>query len=194
MKQANVSTIVGIDEVGRGCIAGPLTVSAYVTKIDTFVDGVNDSKLLSSKKRNNIYSALKNGLFYVYHTPVSIIDKINIYQATLHTMKKLLLDLDIEPSETVVLVDAMPITIKGYNIQSIIRGDQTSYAIACASIVAKVNRDLLMCEYHELYPEYGFNNHKGYGTSQHRENVSKYGRKEDVHRKSFKIQYEGVVL
>lgn len=175
--------ICGIDEVGRGCLAGPLVITAIIMKYDKIIEKVNDSKKLTPKTRELLYQQiLSNCLTYqIIEVDIDTIDELNIYQATKQAMIKACKE--IKNENTLFLSDAMPLGIK--NNIAIIKGDSKSYAIACASIVAKVYRDNLMIELSKDYPLYYFEQHKGYGTKKHLKAIDKYGYLENVHRKSF---------
>lgn len=175
--------ICGVDEVGRGPLAGPVTVAAYVTDFSRLTEGVNDSKKLSEKKREKLFSELKdNAVCYnVVSLDNNVIDKINILNATKQAMKQAIEGLTVKPD--VVLIDAVELDIP-YRTHSIIRGDALSYSIAAASIIAKVTRDRFMTELDAVFPEYGFASNKGYGSKKHIEALLKYG-PTPLHRKTF---------
>lgn len=177
----------GIDEVGRGPIAGPLVVCGIIMKEDSNILGVKDSKKITEKNRNILNEKILEDAEYVSikEVDVSIIDEINILNATKKAMQEIIDEL--EEKSSVCLVDA----VKGleaknpeYNILPIIKGDDTSYSIACASIVAKVYRDNLMEKYEEKFPGYEFSKHKGYGTKAHYDAILENGMT-NIHRKSF---------
>lgn len=175
--------LIGIDEVGRGCLAGPVVVCAIKPDYTKIVDGVNDSKKLSAKKRKALaQEILASCLDYVIvEKSNEEVDRLNIYQATKQAMneagEQLIKDNDL------ILVDAMPLN-DNLNHHSFIKGDATSYAIACASIVAKVYRDELMQELDLKYPGYDLENNKGYGTKKHLAGLDKLGYTK-IHRLSF---------
>lgn len=175
--------ICGVDEVGRGPLAGPVTVAAYVTDFSRLTEGVNDSKKLSEKKREKLFSELKDKAvcYNVVSLDNNVIDKINILNATKQAMKQAIEGLTVKPD--VVLIDAVELDIP-YRTHSIIRGDALSYSIAAASIVAKVTRDRFMTELDAVFPEYGFASNKGYGSKKHIEALLKYG-PTPLHRKTF---------
>ena len=177
--------ICGIDEAGRGPLAGPVVVAAVIMPEDSMIEGVNDSKKVSEKKRENLYdqiisSAIAWGVGII--DPKEI-DDINILNATKKGLTTALLELTERPD--VILVDALTgIDTLGIPYQSIIKGDAKSYSIAAASIIAKVTRDRIMREWDEIYPEYGFEKNKGYGTKAHIDVIKNQGIC-SIHRKSF---------
>lgn len=175
--------ICGVDEAGRGPLCGPVSVCAVVMPMSDMIEGVMDSKKVSEKKREKLYDEItQKALSYkCVMLDNTIIDEINILEATKKAMREAILGLNIEPD--LVLIDAVKIALP-YETRSIIKGDATSYAIAAASIIAKVERDRLMAEYDKEYPEYGFLKNKGYGTKAHIEAIKKYG-PTPVHRKTF---------
>ena len=181
-----IRTIAGIDEAGRGPLAGPVVAAAIVFPSGTFIKGVEDSKKLSEKRREELFplineQALSVGVGIVEH---DVIDRVNILQATVLAMHKAIDDLTLKPE--FVIVDGNYFRHDVYPYQTIIDGDEQSFTIAAASIVAKVTRDRLMREFHVQYPLYGFAQHKGYGTKQHLEAIKRYGLC-DIHRRSFDL-------
>lgn len=177
------SLIAGMDEVGRGPLAGPVVVACVIMNLENIIPEVTDSKKLSEKKREALYPQILDNALCVSIAEVSekVIDEINILQATKLAMKNAVEGLKIKPD--VVLIDAVKLDIP-YKTVSIIKGDLRSYSIACASIVAKVYRDKMMVDLSNKYPEYGFEKHKGYGTKDHIDALAKYGAC-DIHRKTF---------
>lgn len=176
--------VCGIDEVGRGPLAGPVVTAAVILPKDCKILYLNDSKQLSEKKREELYDVIMKEAVSVslgYNSPERI-DEINILQATLEAMRNSVLNLNVCPD--VLLNDA--VTIPGIPIKQvpIIKGDAKSISIAAASIVAKVTRDRMMVEYDKVYPEYGFAKNKGYGSAEHIAALKKYG-KTPIHRNSF---------
>lgn len=167
------SLIAGTDEVGRGPLVGPVVAAAVILPKNYTLDGLNDSKKLSEKKRNEYYNILvKDAVSYaVGVVDAKEIDKINIYEASRKAMIKALEGLSVKPD--FILSDAMPLPFD--NSQAIIHGDALSLSIAAASVIAKVTRDEMMYELDKMHPEYGFKNHKGYPTKKHLENLKKYG-------------------
>ena len=177
--------ICGIDEAGRGPLAGPVVVAAVVMPQDSMIEGVNDSKKVSEKKREKLYDEIiSNAIAYgVAIIDQKEIDDINILNATKKGLTEALMQLSEKPD--IILVDALTgIDTLGIPYQSIIKGDAKSYSIAAASIIAKVTRDRIMRQLDELYPEYGFEKHKGYGTKAHIEVIKSKGIC-PIHRKSF---------
>ena len=176
--------ICGIDEVGRGPLAGPVVAGAVILPKDCDILYLNDSKQLSEKKREELYEvimekAVSVGLGYV--SPERI-DEINILQATFEAMREAISKL--EPQPDLLLNDAVTIPKVTIKQVPIIKGDAKSISIAAASIVAKVTRDRLMVKYDSVFPEYGFASNKGYGAAMHIEALQKYG-PTPIHRKSF---------
>lgn len=183
-KYSEYDYICGIDEVGRGPLAGPVVAAAVILPKDSYYQYLNDSKKVSEKRRNKLYDeitaeAVSYGIGLV--SP-DIIDDINILQATYVAMKKAIDALSIRPQ--MILVDAVHIPDIGIPQVGIVKGDAKSISIAAASIVAKVYRDRLMTEYDALYPEYKFAKNKGYGTKEHMQALHEIGMS-PIHRKSF---------
>ena len=175
-------TVVGIDEAGRGPLAGPLVVAGVVFPVGYDSGEINDSKQLSEKKREQLYDIIvRDALFYqIEIVEPEEIDRINILEADRAAMTRIALK---APTD-IVLTDAVDLYIKK-SVTSLIKGDTLSCSIAAGSILAKVTRDRLMYEYDKLYPEYGFAKHKGYGTKAHMEALQKYGAC-PIHRRSFR--------
>ncbi|MBO5344983.1 MAG: ribonuclease HII [Clostridia bacterium] len=167
--------IAGMDEVGRGPLAGPVCVACVIMPLDDVIEGIDDSKKLSEKKRDALFEKIKEKAiaYSIEMVDEQTIDKINILEATKLCMKKAVEKLEIKPD--VVLVDAIKSLDVTVPIRGIIKGDALSYSIGCASILAKVTRDRLMVELAKEYPEYGFEKHKGYGTKVHIEALKEYG-------------------
>ena len=181
--------ICAIDEVGRGCLFGDVVSCAIIMPKDEYIDGVNDSKKLSPKKREELYTKILESSIAVGigRANPDIIDKVNIKMATHISMINALENLrDKEGKKIItdcVLIDAETIET-GIFQKAIIKGDESCYSIACASIIAKVYRDNLCNKWAEKYPNYGIEKHKGYATKYHREALKTYGPTE-MHRKSF---------
>jgi ribonuclease HII len=184
--------IAGVDEAGRGPLAGPVVASAVIFAPDMLIDGVNDSNKLTEKKRETLFhmiheKALAVGIGIVDH---EVIDRINILQASFLAMNKALELLSIKPQQ--LLVDGNFFRHEKYPVENIIKGDSLSHSIAAASIIAKVTRDSLMMELHEQYPHYGFAKHKGYGTKAHIDAIRLHGYC-PIHRRSFHVgSLEGI--
>ena len=173
---SKIETICGIDEAGRGPLAGPVVVAAVIMPKDSMIEGVNDSKKVSEKKREILYEQIINEAiaYGVGIIDQKEIDKINILNATKKGLTTAIKELKIKPQR--ILVDALNgIDTLGIPYTSIIKGDAKSYSIAAASIIAKVTRDRIMREWDEIYPEYGFEKHKGYGTKMHIDAIKEYG-------------------
>jgi ribonuclease HII len=178
--------VVGIDEVGRGCLAGPVVACAYIAKPKVYLPGVNDSKKLSFEKRCALFDLLINNCqdYAIGVIDPDVIDDINIYWASIEAMKIAFNKLNAKPD--IALIDGVNIENLGVPTQKIIRGDALSYSIAAASIVAKHIRDQMMIDLHRFYPHYGFNEHKGYATKKHIEAIKEWGITKH-HRVSFKL-------
>ena len=176
--------IAGIDEVGRGPLAGPVVASAVIFDKKTYIDGVNDSKKISKKKRDIFYDQIKLKALYIGIGMIhpKEIDAINILNATKKAMKLAIQNLGIVPE--ILLVDGNQIEFSEYKQENIIKGDSKSFSIASASIIAKVTRDRMMEEYAKILPEYGFESHKGYGTEKHIKAIIE-NKASIIHRKSF---------
>ncbi|MCF6137088.1 ribonuclease HII [Pseudalkalibacillus berkeleyi] len=175
--------IAGVDEVGRGPLAGPVVASAVILNKDTKIIGLNDSKKLSERVREQLYEEIIEQSIAIGVGIVSAeeIDQINIYQASKLAMKKAIEDLPIDPDY--LLIDAMNLDVD-LPQDSIIKGDAKSVSIAAASIIAKVTRDRYMKKMEDIYPHYSFGNNVGYGTAEHLQALSHYGITPE-HRKSF---------
>lgn len=178
------AVVAGVDEVGRGPLAGPVVCACVVMPLEDMIDGINDSKKLSEQKREKLYDTIREtALAYsIAELGPEVIDEINIYQAVKLAMKRSIEGLSLKPE--LVLVDAMKDLDVNVPCKAIIKGDAQSYNIAAASVVAKVYRDRIMRSMDEKYPEYGFARNKGYGTAEHIAALKKYG-KTDIHRESF---------
>ena len=177
--------ICGIDEAGRGPLAGPVVVASVILPQDSMIEGVNDSKKISEKKREKIYEQIINEAvcWSVGIVDQKEIDEINILNATKKALTMAIKELKIKPEH--ILVDALThINTLEIPYTSIIKGDATSYSIAAASIIAKVTRDRIMLKWDKVYPLYGFARNKGYGTAEHMMAIRKYGIC-PLHRQSF---------
>jgi len=181
----NFRFVAGIDEAGRGSLAGPVVAGAVIFKEGIYIEKLDDSKKLTSSQRETLYAQIKNkavavGVGVVYQDEI---DKINIFNATIKSMKLAIANLNIQPD--FLLVDGLTIPELSIPQEKVIDGDARCCCIAAASIVAKVTRDHLMEELDKIYPQYGFAKHKGYGTAFHLQALKKY-KPCDLHRKTFK--------
>ena len=176
--------IAGVDEAGRGPLAGPLVIAAVVMPQEFFISGLNDSKQISASKRDKLYDEILQKALSVSVNIVSIsnIDELNIYRATQQGMAEVLLHLDKQPD--VALIDAMPVEAGDIKTVSLVHGDALSASIAAASIIAKVTRDRIMEKLDTLYPAYKFANNKGYGSKDHMQAIDQDGVTE-WHRRSY---------
>ena len=176
--------IAGVDEAGRGPLAGPLVIAAVIMPQEFFISGLNDSKQISASKRDKLYDEILQKALSVSVNIVSIsnIDELNIYRATQQGMAEVLLHLDKQPD--VALIDAMPVEAGDIKTVSLVHGDALSASIAAASIIAKVTRDRIMEKLDALYPVYKFANNKGYGSKDHMQAIDQDGVTE-WHRRSY---------
>lgn len=180
-----IQYIAGIDEAGRGPLAGPVVIGCVIMPQNSFIEYVNDSKKVSETKREMLYEKITNEAI-AWSTGIvwqDEIDEINILNATKKALTMAIDNLKVKPDK--IVVDALEkIETRGIPYISIIKGDAKIYSISAASIIAKVTRDRIMREYDEIYPEYGFSGHKGYGTAKHIQAIKEYGIC-SLHRKSF---------
>jgi len=180
-KKRGFRFIIGVDEVGRGSLAGPVVAAAVTLKNFSFQAHIDDSKRLSPAQREKAFPEIVNkSIFGLGIINEKIVDRLNILVATRLAMEeavaKLIVKLDYPPKNKVqILVDGIVNLDTGYPFTNIIKGDAKSKSIACASILAKVVRDRMMSVYHQVYPQYGFLAHKGYGTSLHQRAIKKFG-------------------
>jgi ribonuclease HII len=176
--------IAGIDEAGRGPLAGPVVAAAVILDPNIVIPGINDSKKLSEAKREFLYDEICNKAISIGTGIVDekTIDEINIKQATFMAMEMAISNLKVKPD--CILIDAEKLINVPIHQISIVKGDSLSISIAAASIVAKVTRDRILGEYDKKYPQYGFGKHKGYGTKQHIESIRNFGLL-PIHRRSF---------
>ena len=176
--------VCGVDEAGRGPLAGPVCAAAVILKDNQIIEGVNDSKKLTEKKREALFDVIKNEVldYSIAFSTVEEIEEMNILNATMLAMKRAVEGLNTKADYALIDGNRFPpLDIQG---EYVIKGDAKSMSIAAASILAKVSRDRLCYEYAKKYPEYGFDKHKGYGTKAHTEAILKYGPCE-IHRLSF---------
>ncbi len=174
--KTGVKSICGIDEAGRGPLAGPVVVAAVIMPKDSMIEGVNDSKKVSEKKREALYEKITEEAIAwgVGIIDQKQIDEINILQATKKGLTMAIKELKVKPER--IIVDALTgIDTLGIPYTPIIKGDAKCYSIAAASIIAKVTRDRIMRQWDEIYPQYGFEKHKGYGTAAHIAAIKEYG-------------------
>lgn len=184
--ESGYEQVAGIDEAGRGALAGPVIAAAVILPINCPLNGLNDSKQLSAKQRSRLFDE-------IHRVAVSIgvgsvdnhgIDRLNILNATLLAMREAVEKLTPQPD--CILVDGLYLPQVDIPGEAIIKGDSRSYSIAAASIIAKITRDRLMSELDRTYPHYGFLKHKGYPTRQHRQAIAQFG-VSDIHRHTFKL-------
>ena len=182
---SGANLICGIDEAGRGPLAGPVVLAAVIMPRNSMIEGVNDSKKVSEKKREKLYDLITDEAiaYGVGIIDQKEIDRINILNATKEGLTMAVKELN--PKPDLIIVDALSkIDTEGIPYKSIIKGDAKCYSIACSSIIAKVTRDRIMRQWDEVYPQYGFIKHKGYGTAAHISAIKEYGLR-PLHRLSF---------
>jgi ribonuclease HII len=182
----HITRVAGVDEAGRGPLAGPVVAAAVIFEPEVRLPLVNDSKKLTERKREELYhrileKAVAIGVGTVSH---GVIDRINILQASMLAMNKAIDQLKVEPQQ--LLVDGNFFRHERVPVENIIKGDELSHAVAAASIIAKVTRDSLMKVYDEIFPHYGFAKHKGYGTREHVAAIHRHGLCE-IHRRTFHV-------
>ncbi|OGU46901.1 MAG: ribonuclease HII [Ignavibacteria bacterium RIFCSPLOWO2_02_FULL_55_14] len=187
-RERGLSIIAGVDEAGRGPLAGPVVAAAVVFGSDIVIEGVDDSKKLSPERREILAAAIRStalavGVGIVSHEEI---DRMNILRATFHAMEIAVRSLKVHPD--MLLIDGNAYRDTTFPYVTIVDGDALSHSIAAASIIAKVERDTIMKEFDAIYPEYGFAAHKGYGTERHREAIRKHGFC-PIHRRSFKVHF-----
>ena len=177
--------ICGVDEAGRGPLAGPVCAAAVILPEDTVIEGLDDSKKLSEKKRERLYNEIieKATAYCVAYGTEEEIESVNILEATFIAMNRAIDGLKVKPDFAIIDGNRVP---KGIKIPcaTLVKGDSKSMSVAAASILAKVTRDRLMLTYDEKYPQYNFKKHKGYGTKEHTELLKQYG-PSPIHRLSF---------
>jgi ribonuclease HII len=185
LRRVGFAYVAGVDEVGRGCLAGPVVAAAVVLHPDKHIRGICDSKLVPEAEREKLHATIvrHSVAWAVASADPTEIDRINIHQASLRAMQRAILSL--APLPDVVLVDAFRVPDIPMAQRGVPHGDRRCSAIAAASIVAKVTRDRLMKELHTQDPRYGFDRHKGYATADHLEAVARFGYS-DAHRRSFR--------
>ena len=183
--EAGYKFICGVDEAGRGPLAGPVFAAAVILPMDCEIEGLNDSKKLSEKKREALFDVIKEKAiaYSVASASVDEIEEFNILKATYLAMNRAILGLHIAPDFAIIDGNRIPDNAPT-KCEALIKGDFKSMSVAAASILAKVSRDRLLVEYDQKYPQYNFKKHKGYGTKEHYEAINKHGICE-IHRKSF---------
>ena len=183
--KSGYSFVCGVDEAGRGPLAGPVCAAAVILDPSVELEGVNDSKKLSEKKREALFDVIcqKAVAYSIAFATVKEIEEVNILNATYLAMNRAIEGLSVKADFALIDGNRVPKDIK-IDCQTVVKGDAKSLSIAAASILAKVTRDRLLLEYDEKYPQYNFAKHKGYGTAEHMEAIRKYGVSE-VHRPSF---------
>lgn len=187
---SGMTYVAGVDEAGRGPLAGPVVAAAVIFPEEVFIPELNDSKLLSPAKRERLTQQIKSAAVCVgvgQSSPEEI-DRMNILQASLLAMRRAVEDLFVTPD--ILLIDGTQ-ELPAYSRpqKAIVRGDRRTASVAAASIIAKVRRDTIMRDYHRIYPQYGFDRHKGYPSPAHREAIRKYGFC-DIHRRSFNVKFD----
>jgi ribonuclease HII len=185
LRRLGFVSVAGVDEVGRGCLAGPVVAGAVILDSERYIPRVCDSKTVTALERERLYGQITRRAvaWSVMSADPEEIDRINIHQASLRAMQRAVLSLS--PLPDMVLVDAFRIPEIPMAQRSVVHGDARCTAIAAASILAKVTRDRMMLELHGRDPRYGFDRHKGYATRDHLDAVARYGYSE-VHRRSFR--------
>lgn len=179
------SCICGVDEAGRGPLAGPVCAAAVILPAGAAIEGLDDSKKLTEKKRERLYDIIKETAvaYSVAYGTLEEIETVNILEATYLAMNRAIEGLTVKPDFALIDGNRVPRGIK-ISCETIVKGDSKSMSVAAASVLAKVTRDRLMLEYDKKYPEYNFKKHKGYGTKEHTELIKQYGPCE-IHRLSF---------
>jgi len=173
--QCGFSRIAGVDEVGRGCLAGPVVAAAVVLRPDVLIPGIDDSKLLGPEERERAAENIRRAAlaWAVVEIAADVIDRVNILEASKLAMHQALRRLD--PAPDCAVIDAVSLAGLPFPALPVVRGDSVSYSVACASILAKVERDRLMVDLDRVYPAYGFAAHKGYGVPEHRAALATHG-------------------
>ena len=185
-QQSDYKQIAGIDEAGRGALAGPVIAAAVILPLNCSINGLKDSKQLTPKQRDRLADEIHNTALSVGIGSADnrVIDRLNILKATLLAMQKAIEKLTPQPDY--LLIDGINLPTTDIQAEAIPKGDSRSYSIAAASIIAKTTRDRIMIEFDRTYPNYGFQKHKGYPTSQHRQAIAQFGAS-DIHRQTFKL-------
>ncbi len=186
LASGGIEYIAGVDEAGRGPVAGPVTAAAVILPLDVIIKDVRDSKQLSERSRESVAESVKEKAidFSVAHVPNETIDSVNILNATRIAVRTAVESLKIKPQ--VVLIDGKFLNMKDMTCISVVKGDSTVFSIAAASIIAKTARDELMYSYSREFPEYSFERNKGYLTAKHLEAIRRHGFS-PIHRRSFTV-------
>ncbi|MDQ7786382.1 MAG: ribonuclease HII [Thermodesulfovibrionales bacterium] len=184
LRKKGFPLIAGIDEAGRGPLAGPVVAAAVVLKTGTRIDGLRDSKKVPEKERESLFSEIKNtavdmGIGIVDHADI---DRLNILRATRYAMKLAVENLSLQPD--LLIIDAVSLPSVSIHQLTPVKGESVSASVAAASIIAKCVRDKIMIDYHKLYPQYNFSKHKGYSTREHMQKLQEFGPC-PIHRRSF---------
>lgn len=189
--EMGVDHVAGVDEAGRGPLAGPVVAAAVIMPREKVIHGLNDSKQLTALVREKLFDTIHDEALAVAVglSPVEDIDRINIYEAAMQAMREAVRKLSLKPGA--LLVDGFPIRGLDLRQRAVKGGDALSHTIAAASVVAKVTRDRLMADLHRQYPAYGFDKNKGYATMEHREALNRRG-PSPAHRRSFRLDYSSI--
>jgi ribonuclease HII len=187
LRKENMGFLCGVDEAGRGPLAGPVVAAAVIFHEDVYIEGVHDSKQLTPEVREKLFSEIMEnciccGIGIVNNVEI---DELNIYNATLLAMTTAVSKLTQFPE--LIMADGNFYRHTNTKVLNLVKGDEKSFSIAAASILAKVTRDRIMCDYQDIYPNFSFATHKGYATKAHIEEIQKYGYT-DIHRRSFKLK------
>jgi|YelNatPaOPRAMG01_1025707.scaffolds.fasta_scaffold01508_16 ribonuclease HII len=185
IREEGINVIAGVDEAGRGPVAGPVTAAAVILPVDNLIIGVADSKKMSEKVREKLAFKIRDTAldYSIVHVDNETIDHINILNATRLAVRRAVERLKIKPE--IILIDGKFLNVPGYNCVSVVKGDEYIYSISAASILAKTTRDDLMRKYSITYPKYRFDKNKGYLTAEHLSAISLYGLS-PIHRRSFR--------
>lgn len=186
-RRNGINYLCGVDEAGRGPLAGPVVAAAVIFSDDVYIEGVFDSKKVTPDVREQIYEEVKEkALAYsvgvIHHLEI---DEVNILMATKRAMKEAIRKLNVEPE--LILADGNFYNHRKCKVNNIVKGDEKSFSVAAASILAKVTRDRMMCDYEKKFPNFSFSRHKGYGTKEHIQEILDYGYTE-IHRRTFRLR------
>jgi ribonuclease HII len=196
VRKCNTGSLCGVDEAGRGPIAGPVVAAAVIFDDDVYIDGVFDSKQVTKKRREELFDEIVHtarcwGIGIVDNEEI---DAMNILNATKQAMSMAISRLNEVPGVVIADGNFYSSGVAGVSVKNVIKADEKSFSAAAASIIAKVTRDRMMCEYEKEYPNFSFSHHKGYGTVQHIDEIIEFGYT-GIHRKSFKLKaVQGVLF